>query len=249
MYAVVRERILSCGTRLRATLLTEHIHGQTGEPFFIGGNQVGAPARAASPPPSAPRAVQDHETGALIPSCLLRTRGRDVAAAPSHGQRWLAANDFSGAAVRVEVAGRPGASWTSGEIAARITPLSSRTGRLSLVLRPRAPRFRRRPGPGGGPHGRAQWEAREVDSKWLGAQSQLDASKAEREAAGLAHPATDGTPPADRLVETAPAGPSGSQSGPRAQQRRSWLLTVLNEEDELEEGEEAPLLRSAGCTL
>eukprot|EP00741_Cyanophora_paradoxa_P024227 tig00021758_g23398.t1 len=97
MYAVVRERIRSCGTRLRATLLTEHIHGQTGEPFFIGGNQVGVPARAASPPPSAPRAVQDHEAGAPISSCMLRVRGRDVATAPF--QRWLSANDFSGAAV------------------------------------------------------------------------------------------------------------------------------------------------------
>eukprot|EP00741_Cyanophora_paradoxa_P010361 tig00020531_g10025.t1 len=80
MYAVAGERILSCGTRLRATLLTEHIHGQTGEPFFIGGNQSKivpfrvdidaprVPRSTPSPRPSALEVALHDEMGALISS-------------------------------------------------------------------------------------------------------------------------------------------------------------------------------------
>eukprot|EP00741_Cyanophora_paradoxa_P000961 tig00000449_g929.t1 len=167
MYAVVGERILSCGTRLRATLFTEHIHGQRrallhrGQPVqdraLPRGRRRAARAApdavaVAQRPPRLEAALHD-ETGAPISSCVLRTRGRDVATAPF--QHWLSANDFSGAAVRVELAGQPGASWTSGEIAARITPLSSRAGRLSLVLRPPPARPRRRPARGRGRPSRA----------------------------------------------------------------------------------------------
>eukprot|EP00741_Cyanophora_paradoxa_P024247 tig00021758_g23416.t1 len=147
MYAVAGERILSCGTRLRATLLTEHIHGQTG--------------------------VQDHEAGAPIPSCVLRTRGREVATAPF--QHWLSANDFSGRPScaperRSERARRvgpsaPGAEGRGGgaargqldvgEIAARITPSRAAPAASPSSSGPARP-APAPPGAGGGPHGRAQ---------------------------------------------------------------------------------------------
>eukprot|EP00741_Cyanophora_paradoxa_P022174 tig00021435_g21406.t1 len=146
LHPVGGERILNCGTRLRATLFTEHTHMQTGEPFFVGGNQskivpfrvdIDVPRISRSTRSFRPNVLETDlhdEKGALIPFYVLKMRGQDVTTVPF--QYWLVAEDFSGAPVRVEVGGQPGRAWSSGEIPARITPLSSKTGKLSLVLRP-----------------------------------------------------------------------------------------------------------------